>query len=112
MGEIESVFRAVADERRRLALDCVTEHRLLTLPDLAEEVTERETGESVAELPPEKIAETYFSLYHNHVPKLERAGLVRYEQEDDLVVQADGAVGTLAEARDELATILDEERLE
>lgn len=108
MGELESVFRAVADERRRLALDCVTEHRLLTLPDLAEEVTERETGESVTELPPEQIAETYFSLYHNHVPKLENADLVRYEQEDDLVVQADEAVGTLTRAREALETIIDD----
>lgn len=108
MGELEPVYRALADRRRRLALDCLTDHHVLALADLAEEVSERETGTPVAELPAEDVAETYFSLYHTHVPKLENADLVMYDQEEDLVARTDEAVRALTRAREELDEVLDD----
>lgn len=108
MRELKPVFRALAARRRRLALACLTEHRLLTLADLAEEVTERETGTSVASLPAERVANTYFSLYHTHIPKLETAELVRYDQDDDLVERTEWTVQALDRAREALETMVEE----
>ena len=39
----DSVFAVLDDRRRRIAIHCLTTHRQLSLPDLAELVAERET---------------------------------------------------------------------
>lgn len=79
------LFRIAADERRRLALGCLAEHGRLSLPDLADELAEEEHGTAIADVPAEDVTRTYFDLYHRHVPRLSDAGLVRYEQDRDLI---------------------------
>lgn len=106
MCELEDVFRALADERRRHVLVCLQEHHTVSLADLAEFVVERERDESLAEISAEAIRDVYFGLYHNHVPVLEEADLVRYEQEADVVAQTEQTTTRLSSLRDRLDSLL------
>lgn len=105
-AEVSTLLRVLAEPRRRLALAALCEHGEVSLPDLAEVVAEGESGHRVEEIPPERVTRVYFSLYHKHVPELEDAGLVRYEQEHDLVVFREGGVETLRHVRELIDDIL------
>lgn len=86
--ECEAASVAVgAAPRRRYALACLREYAdAISLPDLADEVAVREYETVLPEIPPETVRDVYMNLYYTHVPVLEEAGLVRYQQELDLVV--------------------------
>lgn len=87
---VDAVFEALADERRRYALHCLKEHETpLALADLAEEVAVQENSSPITEVTAEDVKRTYMSLYHTHIPKLEDAGIVRYNQDADGVVLSD-----------------------
>lgn len=105
MAELDPVFRALADNQRRLALSHLREHQRLTLPDLAELVAEEVHQEDVSVLSAETVRDVYLLLYHEHVPVLEDAALVRYEQEEDSVTQTEHAPAALASARETLAEL-------
>lgn len=105
MYEVDTVFQALSNRRRRSAICCLSEHRRVTLADLAEYVVESE-GEETREIPADQTTEVYFSLYHTHVPSLEDAGLVRYNQERDLVMSTERLQPLIVRARDEMATLL------
>lgn len=76
---------ATLDRRERYVLYCLSVHGPLALSDLADEVTVWETGRRLPEVPATEERTVYLALYHTHVPRLERAGLVVYGQELDLV---------------------------
>ncbi len=83
---VDNAFSLLADRRRRLTLEVLrTYEQSLTLPDVAEEVAKRETGQRIVEITPETVTEIYISLYHDHIPRLAEVGLLEYEQERDLV---------------------------
>ena len=83
---VDEAFGLLADERRRLLLSVMrTYGEALTLPDAAEEVAVRETGQQVPNISAERVHEIYLSLYHDHLPRLVEAGLLEYDQERDLV---------------------------
>lgn len=83
---VDEAFELLAEQRRRLLLEVMrTYAEPLTLPDAAEEVAVRETGRPVPNIPAERVAEIYTSLYHDHLPRLVDAGLLEYDQERDLV---------------------------
>ena len=83
---VDEAFGLLADQRRRLLLSVMqTYGEALTLPDAAEEVAVRETGEQVPNISPERVHEIYLSLYHDHLPRLVDAGFLEYDQERDLV---------------------------
>lgn len=105
---VDAVLEAVAHSRRRHALDCLRRHEELALADLAEEVTVREEGTPITEISAERVSDVYFSLYHNHVPTLERVDLVSYHQEQDLICYEQAADEVLARAREELAGLVEE----
>lgn len=109
MGGLDVVYRALVDERRRIALSLLREHHIVPLPDLAEFVAESEFDEDVAAISGESIRDVYMSLYHTHVPLLEAADLVRYEQQDDVVAWTDRTGERLSAARDRVDVLLDEE---
>ncbi|MFP8889030.1 hypothetical protein ACLI4U_04580 [Natrialbaceae archaeon A-CW2] len=86
---IDEVFSVLAAQRRRLLLEVLVEYeREMTLPDAAEEVAQRETGRSITDLSAQQVSDIYISLYHDHLPRLVSAGLLEYEQENDLVALA------------------------
>jgi DNA-binding transcriptional ArsR family regulator len=105
MCGLNSVFRALADERRRIAVSCLGGHETLTLPDMAELVAERERARPLSKIDATVVRDVYLSLYHTHVPVLEEAGVVRYEQERDLVARTDRYRPLLRRARVEIADL-------
>jgi len=83
---LDDVFSLLADQRRRLLLSVMRSYgEEVTLPDAAEEVAARETGDTVRNISAEHVTEVYLSLYHDHLPRLVDAGLLEYDQERDLV---------------------------
>jgi len=85
--DLGALFLALSHVHRRRILQCLWKHGTeLTLADAAEEVTAREAGTSIQNIDPETVTRTYLSLYHQHIPQLEEAGLISYDQENDLVV--------------------------
>lgn len=57
----------------------------MTLADLADEVAVREHGLPINRIPAQSVKEIYVHLYHTHVPKLEGANMVEYDQQEDMV---------------------------
>lgn len=78
----------LSSERRRHVLGCLDEHGPMALPDLADEVAEREHDAALSQVPEDAVLKTYLSLYHTHVPKLTNGGVVRYDQDRDTVALA------------------------
>lgn len=78
-------FALLASPRRRRTLELLCEHDHVTLPDVAETVTEHQTGKLITEISPEAVKDTYMMLYHADVPKLVDYGVVVYDQEQDIV---------------------------
>lgn len=99
------VFAACADSRRRTALRCLRERGGIALSGLAERVARREAGadEPVGD---ERVHRVYASLYHTHVPKLERAGLVSYRPDEEHVTLEADATDTVRDAVAELRGLL------
>lgn len=107
MGATDAVYRALVDQRRRRVLALLRDHHTVRLPDLAESVVENETDADIAEIPGEAVRDVYMSLYHTHVPLLEAADLVRYEQDDDVVAWTDRTAEQLSDARDRVDALLE-----
>ena len=102
-----SIYKVLSKERRWLALQYVQSHRTLALADLAELVAEDEEDQAVQEIAEEIVRDVYVSLYHAHVPLLEEADLVQYDQEQDLVSATDQLESTLETAAEELLELGD-----
>ncbi|WP_336023150.1 DUF7344 domain-containing protein [Halobellus salinisoli] len=68
------------NDRRRQTIKCLqSQGREVMLRDLAEEIAERETGESPA---PRNIRDSvYISLHQSHLPKLDDARVVDYDRD-------------------------------
>jgi len=87
---LDTYFRLLSNQRRRHVLDCLQEYRNpMALSDLADEVAVREYETRITEIPAEEVTDIYVSLYHVHVPKMQDAGLVEYDQDRDLVSLVD-----------------------
>lgn len=83
--DVDRLFEALADERRRYALRLLDDHATLTLADLADEIAVREHDAPIVEIHGEDVKEAYVQLYHCHLPKLREVDLVHYDQDRDLV---------------------------
>lgn len=75
----------VAHPYRRRMLICLERHVTLSLADAAEELAVWAETASIADVPAEEVRDVYLALYHTHLPRLEHAGVVAYDQERDLV---------------------------
>jgi hypothetical protein len=73
------------DRREQYVLYCLSEHGRMALGDLADEVTVWETGRRLPQVSAETGRTVYLALYHTHVPRLERADLVTYDPDRDIV---------------------------
>jgi len=77
--EIDTAFELLADRRRRAVLEVLrtAPRGALELPALVDAVaTEFDADDEDLES----------QLYHHHLPKLERAGVVEYDREEGVVV--------------------------
>lgn len=83
----EIMFTVLSHERRRYALYCLRKYRTpMALADLADEVARLEHGtRPLTEISEEEVKRIYVDLYHSHVPKMEDANLLEYDQERDSV---------------------------
>ncbi|WP_323190167.1 hypothetical protein [Halostella sp. PRR32] len=89
-GDVDAVFECLSHTRRRYAIRCLREYEEpMALADLADEIAVRENGSPITEIPADDVKRIYLSLYHNHLPKLDSAGIARYDQEGDMVRLAD-----------------------
>lgn len=88
----DTLHGVLANKHRRHAIACLMKYDdPLTLADLADEVSARENGTRVTDIPAEEMKDVYMELYHVHVPKMEEAGIVAYDQDRDLVTLAENA---------------------
>lgn len=84
---LDTVFGVLADQRRRSLLRCLNEYEnTMALADVADEIATREREKPITELSAEEVKTVYISLYHEHIPKMVDAGVVRYNQEKDMVM--------------------------
>ncbi|WP_227375915.1 DUF7344 domain-containing protein [Haladaptatus halobius] len=86
----EAVFDTLLDvlsySRRRQILSRLDSGRTpMSLANLADEIVVHERDAPLAEIPARDVKQVYMSLYHSHVPRLEDADLVEYDQERDAV---------------------------
>ncbi|WP_449560119.1 DUF7344 domain-containing protein [Natronococcus roseus] len=84
-ADADPQLTALAHRRRRAVVACVREHNVVALADLADELVVEEHGTTIDGISAEVVTELYLCLYHQHIPTLEDAGLVTYNQERDLV---------------------------
>lgn len=61
----------------------------MALADLADEITVFERKTNIDEIPDEDVRDVYMSLYHAHLPKLEGANLLWYDQKRNTVAFED-----------------------
>lgn len=75
----------LADRRRRYLLYCLFRcANPVSLSTVAECVTAWELQTPPENVPDERLR-VYMSLYHDHLPKCENAGVVAYSQAEDVV---------------------------
>jgi hypothetical protein len=84
-----TVHDLLSSERRRHVLSCLADHGRMALPDLADEIADREHDAPLSQVPEDAVLTTYLSLYHTHVPKLTEAAVVSYDQDRDIVALVD-----------------------
>lgn len=99
---IDAVHELLSSQGRRYALYHLVEAGgELGFSELAGRVAASERDRDPAELSVDVRQRTYLDLYHTHVPKLDRAGVVEYCDEDGTLSLADAdalVVDRLAEA--------------
>ena len=75
------VFRLLANERRRHTLTYLTEcENPTTLSNLAEHIASLENGKSVRALSSSERKRVYVGLYQCHLPKMDDANVIDYNQ--------------------------------
>jgi len=86
------VFDILSSARRRYVLYLLrTEDAPVELTELAEDVAAWENDTTVDQLTKQQRKRVYVSLYQTHVPKLEDASLVKYDQDTGEVELAPAA---------------------
>jgi DNA-binding transcriptional ArsR family regulator len=79
------VFDILSSARRRYVLYLLKTEGPMELTELSEHVAARENDTSVEELSRQQRKRVYVSLYQTHIPKLEDAGFVEYDQDSGQV---------------------------
>ncbi|WP_224449081.1 DUF7344 domain-containing protein [Haloprofundus salilacus] len=77
------MFAVLADEHRRFALYTLLQFRQLTLEELADVVAGWTNADGWRAVTREQRDAVLLALHHNHVPMLEAAGYVEYDDETD-----------------------------
>lgn len=86
----DETLEALADERRRLALDCLPSRgETAALTDLTRRVAVGEAEAPVDAVSEERIERVKRSLYHVHLPRLDDVGLVAFDPEERTVERTD-----------------------
>lgn len=82
----DDLFELLSHHRRRYVIECLDRYGSpMSLPDLADECIVMEHQTALDDIPAETVKRMYMSLYHCHIPKLEKDNAVEYDQESDSV---------------------------
>ena len=77
----DEIFDVLRNWRRRAVLEYLRTHdEASTTKQLAEHIAAAENGVSVDQLSSEQRKRVYVSLYQNHLPKMDSAGVIGYDQ--------------------------------
>lgn len=83
----DMTLKLCEDDYRRIILAALaTKQRSLSVSDLRNIILNYSYNVSVADASEEILTETQISLHHIHIPKLESAGVIEYDSEQELVV--------------------------
>ena len=77
---LDRILRALSHPRRRLLLYYLRENDPVDIEDAAAQIAAWERGETPDDVPEEAKGNVLTSLYHGHVPKLTKRGIVDYDQ--------------------------------
>lgn len=80
MNAHTKVLIGLANSRRRFILRQLRTNESMTLSVLADDIAVHEHDQSLADIAAKTVRQTYISLYHTHIPTLESATLVQYDQ--------------------------------
>lgn len=74
------VFELLMNRRRRDVLAYLCENEETTLDELATHIAAKENGITIDQLSSEQRKRVYIGLYQSHLPKLDDAGVIDYNQ--------------------------------
>lgn len=88
--DVDALFRALSDERRRIILAQLLEQRSpVPVEELVDSVVATEANGHV---PPDVHRDQVrLSLKHNHLPKLDASDLVELDEDDGVIAATSGA---------------------
>lgn len=85
-SSISALYDALAHPSRRIVIDILSYNgESLALADLAREIAAREDAHAAGDGIDDSAEEIHIDLYHRHIGKLERAGIVEYDPESSVV---------------------------
>jgi hypothetical protein len=76
----DEVFHLLQNQRRRLVLRYLTEHADAEMREVAEQVAAWENDTTVTGLTSDARQRVYIALYQSHLPKLDKSGVIEYDQ--------------------------------
>jgi hypothetical protein len=83
---VDEIFHILQNERRRMVLEYLQEAgESVRMRDVAEQVAAWENGTTVEELSSDERQRVYIPLYQSHLPKLDKAGIIDYQQNRGIV---------------------------
>jgi hypothetical protein len=83
---VDEIFHILQNERRRMVLEYLQEaDEPVRMRDVAEQVAAWENGTTVEELSSDQRQRVYIPLYQSHLPKLDKAGIIDYQQNRGIV---------------------------
>lgn len=83
---LDALFRALADDRRRTALDVLShQYQPIRTETLARDVASREAGSTHREVSTADVERVLRTLRHVHLPHLGEAGMVDYDADEGTV---------------------------
>lgn len=85
-ADASCIFDILSNARRRTFLILLDSHKQApAIADMAKDIAEQEHETPADELSDETIEHIHISLYHCHIPKLEDAGIITYDQDRNTV---------------------------
>ena len=88
---IDDLFDVLSNTRRRFVLRFLLEQpKPMAMADIVVELTKWERDLPRSQIVNENMKSRYIELHHNHVPKMEAAGLVVHNQDTNTIGFVDG----------------------
>ncbi|EMA28071.1 DUF7344 domain-containing protein [Halobiforma nitratireducens] len=94
---LDTVHDLLSESRRRIILYYFLENEHATIDALARRIVSREGNGPPKSVDSTETTELTISLVHKHLPKLERHGVLEYDDRNEDVVRDDDRFGELAE---------------